>query len=435
MRKNFTFLTAIFVCALMQVVALAQSQSNEVATAESAASITGSFKVLSDASDIPALSTSEIADQIADAKQLLKSQPAKATSAQDISVTLAALDPELLQIHIFSLPKGSFLVKGANLLATTQLGRTVRLHIVNANGVNTAVTVTDTATGRSLVPLVVEYPIEKGASVSETAYYTSAHPALKSPEIISAGKTYVTSMLATAAASLAEKGVTISPDIVDIAEHLCIVEHTDHKRFLNEDRAALFPEILALYALNQNDTYRYSISSAGAGGMIQMIPRTYEGIRQNHPTIDLNPDFVAGMRDHANALEAMLLYMQDTWNGLEQSPEVHDALRAGIATKTELLAAGYNSNPMRLPAYLKRGSTEWRTLIPAETQMYLTIYDSVDSNVQFAQPGTQETASDSSATAGQLGVTKARRSATTALMAWLSKELLSSGSFVRHILP
>ena len=50
----------------------------------------------------------------------------------------------------------------------------------------------------------------------------------------------------------------------------------------------------------------------------------------------------------------------------------------GIATKSELLAAGYNSNPMRLPLYLKNGGTEWRTLIPAETKMYLAIYGSVD---------------------------------------------------------
>jgi hypothetical protein len=48
-----------------------------------------------------------------------------------------------------------------------------------------------------------------------------------------------------------------------------------------------------------------------------------------------------------------------------------------------LLAAGYNSNPARLPLYLKNGGTNWRTLIPAETQMYLSIYSEVDRNISF----------------------------------------------------
>src|SRR5205823_5611998 len=180
---------------------------------------------------------------------------------------------------------------------------------------------------------------------------------------------YVTTMLETAAKHLADNGVSISRDIVQIAEHLVLVEHTDHRRFLNEDRAAIYPEILSLYALNQGDTFRYSVSSAGAGGMIQMIPRTYEGIRAHHQGVKLDTDFVNGMQNHANALKAMLLYLNDTWHYLEKNDEVQSALRTGVATKSELLAAGYNSNPMRLPTYLKNGGASWRSLIPAETQM------------------------------------------------------------------
>src|SRR5262249_18618589 len=186
-----------------------------------------------------------------------------------------------------------------------------------------------------------------------------------------------------AADSLSSKGVQIPSDILDIAQHVCVVEHTDHKRFKTEQHSELFPEILSLYALNQGNTFRYSVSTAGAGGMIQMIPRTYEGIRQQHANVSLQTDFVTGMRDHGNALEAMLLYMNDTWNKLEESSEVQDALRNGIATKPELLAAGYNSNPRRLPSYLKNGGSNWRALIPAETQTYLAIYSEVDRHVKF----------------------------------------------------
>ena len=153
---------------------------------------------------------------------------------------------------------------------------------------------------------------------------------------------------------------------------------------MTEDRAALFDEIFTLYALNSGDTYRHSVSTAGAGGMIQMIPQTYAATRAAYTQLGLKPDFVAGMRDHANALQAMLLYMQDTWDYLRGTEEVRAALAGGRATQVELLAAGYNSNPFRLPGYLQRGGGGWRALIPAETQMYLRIYASVESLADFA---------------------------------------------------
>jgi len=87
------------------------------------------------------------------------------------------------------------------------------------------------------------------------------------------------------------------------------------------------------------------------------------------------------MRNHSNALQAMLLYMQDTWNDLAANDEVKYALNAKLATPSELMAAGYNSNAAKLPAYLKRGGDGWRTLIPRETQMYLQIYKSFESLV------------------------------------------------------
>jgi hypothetical protein len=224
----------------------------------------------------------------------------------------------------------------------------------------------------------------KGGALTEVAYYSSAHPALVSDHVATDGETYISSMLDHAAQDLDAKGVHVPSDIVDIAEHLCVVEHTDHKRFMTEDHKTLLPEIVSLYALNQGNTFSYSVSTAGAGGMIQMIPRTYEAVRQQHPAAQLQPDFVSGMRDHANALEAMLLYMNDTWTRLDESSEVQDALRTGIATKPELLAAGYNSNPVKLPVYLKNGGSNWRNLIPAETQIYLSIYGEVDRNIAFA---------------------------------------------------
>jgi len=185
-------------------------------------------------------------------------------------------------------------------------------------------------------------------------------------------------MLDLAAKRLRDKGVVISNDLINIAERLCVVEHVDHDRFRNENRLALYDEVYSLYALNEIDTYRYSVSSAGAGGMVQMIPWAYNLERQRHPGVGLIPDFVTAMRNHSNALQAMLLYMQDTWNELAANDEVKYAMNAKVATMPELMAAGYNSNAAKLPGYLKRGGEDWKSLIPRETQMYLQIYKSFE---------------------------------------------------------
>src|SRR5205807_8420422 len=124
---------------------------------------------------------------------------------------------------------------GPTHLLHSKLGRSLRLCVLNPNGVNTAVAVADPSSGERLLPLTVRYPIEKGGAITEIAYYTSGHPALRTPDVVSAGEAYVSTMLDQAASRLAENGVVIAPEIVQVAAHLVIVEHTDHKRFLNED--------------------------------------------------------------------------------------------------------------------------------------------------------------------------------------------------------
>jgi len=325
------------------------------------------------------LTPSVIQTRITEAQRMLKTRPKPTALAvgQIEFVTIAALDRETARTHFITISKQTFLTKGAELSTITSEGTNVNVRIVRANGVNTALAIF-TPDGKSLAPLTIEYPIERGGKFLETAYYTSAHPALLSKDLSNSGQSYVRNMLDLAAKRLRDKGVAISPQLVDVAERLCVVEHVDHERFRAENRLALYDEIYSLFALNELDTYRFSVSSAGAGGMVQMIPWAYNLERTRHPGVGLIPDFVTGMRNHGNALQAMLLYMQDTWNEMTANDEVKYALEAKIATPSELLAAGYNSNAAKLPGYLKRGGDGWRTLIPRETQMYLQIYKSFE---------------------------------------------------------
>jgi hypothetical protein len=332
-----------------------------------------------DASASRRLSPNRLRLRINEAERLMKARPLPTSLTPSVEyVTLAALLPETSTIHLIRIAKQTFLTKGAEVSGTSSLGLPVQVRILRANGVNTAVTVFDNK-NRSLLPLVAEFPIERRGVFREMAYYTSAHPALLSADLTKSGQTYVNSMMDLAAKRLRERGNPIAPNLVEIGKRLCVVEHVDHDRYRNESRIALFEEIYTLYALNELDTYRYSVSSAGAGGMVQMIPWTYALMRQRHPGVGLNPDFVAGMRNHGNALEAMLLYMQDTWNDLAANEDVQSALTAKQASVTELVAAGYNSNAAKIPGYIRRAGAGWRSLIPRETQIYLQIYQSLDS--------------------------------------------------------
>jgi hypothetical protein len=321
----------------------------------------------------------QVHSRISEARRALEAQPAPTVTD---AVMLAVGEAGRAGVQLVELPKSFLLSPGAETIVRTALGEELRLKVERPNYVNTAVSVTDMA-GRALEPLLVRYPVEKNGSLKEVAYYTSAHPALSSPEMVAAGRTYVRLGLDEAARELARLGKPVEPSVIDAAERLCLVEHVDHKRFKNESHPTIFDEVYTLYALNSGATYRYSVSSAGAGGMVQMIPPTYKAIREQHPEVGLREDFVEGMRDHENALKAMLLYMQDTWNDLRKRDQVRSALASGIATQPDLLAAGYNSNPARLHKYIERGGAGWRTLIPEETKVYLRIYASVEQHVPF----------------------------------------------------
>lgn len=298
------------------------------------------------------------------------------------SVRVAFFDWDTRKLDYIVMPKESFLTKEGEFFVTSAAQKSLKIKIVRPNGVNTPVIITD-YTGKAHLPMMVQYPVERGGRYYETAYYMSTHPGLVTPEVVNAGKLYVRNTIDIAREKLRQKGYVITPKIADIAERLSIVEHVDHYRFRTEYHPNIYNDIFTLYALNEGQTYRYSVSSAGAGGMVQMIPSTYAMIRRLYPSANLMPDFVEGMRNHVNASQAMLLYIQMTYNDLVASPTVADALSNGIATEAELMSAGYNSNPAKLPGYIKRGGANWKNLIPRETQIYLQINDSINRFVPF----------------------------------------------------
>ncbi len=324
----------------------------------------------------------EIKNRIAEAKRQLQTRPLTTALSEPMTmatsvVRIAYLDSRNKKIEFIALSKEAFLTANAPTTALSSNGRQMTARTIRANGVNTPVEIFD-VDGERQLPLLVQYPVEKGGRYIETAYYMSTHPGLVTPEVVSAGRLYVHNTIEIAREQLRVKGYLIEPKIADIAERLATVEHVDHYRFRTEPHSNIYNDIFTLYALNEGNTYRYSVSSAGAGGMVQMIPSTYRMVRARFPNALLMADFVEGMRNHVNASQAMLLYMQMTWNDLASSPTVQNALATGVASEEHLMAAGYNSNPARLAGYINRGGSGWKFLIPRETQIYLQIWDSLE---------------------------------------------------------
>ena len=328
----------------------------------------------------------DIKSKIAEAKRALQTKPL-ATAAVTLPeggtaeyVRIAFHDWKKGEIDYIVLTKDQFLSVPDEEVITSEAGKSMRVRTIRGNGVNTPIALTDDL-GERHQALMVQYPVIRNGKFVEMAYYMSTHPGLVTPEVVGAGRIYVKNVIDIARQKLSEHGVTIQPKIADMAERLATVEHVDHMRFRTEPHQNIYNDIFTLYALNEGQTYRYSVSSAGAGGMVQMIPATYRMVRGWVPQTNLNPDFVTGMQNHVNATQAMLVYMQRTWNDLIASPTVSDALASGIATPEQLMAAGYNSNPAKLAGYINRGGSGWTNLIPRETQIYLNIYSSLERNV------------------------------------------------------
>ena len=327
---------------------------------------------------------SDLQSKIEEAKRYMRIKPLRIslndTTQTTSIVRLAFFDRNIRKIDYAVVSKPLFLKKDTSNLVRTENNKTVRIYTIRGNGVNTPVMIFDLY-NRPHIPLIVQYPIERYGKFREMAYYVSSHPEVVTPETVNAGRIYVRNVLDVARQKLKAKRISIQPKIVDIAERLALIEHVDHYRFRTEYHPRIYNDIYMLYALNKGQTYRYSVSSAGAGGMVQMIPATYRMIRSRYYQVGLIPDFVKGMRNHTNAAQAMLLYMQMTWDDLISKKTIRDALASGIATEEQLIAAGYNSNPTRLPRYIRRGGAGWTRLIPRETKVYLRIFESVERHV------------------------------------------------------
>lgn len=234
------------------------------------------------------------------------------------------------------------------------------------NGFNSDIAVLKPAGGKVLA---VRYPISNesqrfgpGDSVIE-ATYTPYSPEIATQDVVEEGILVQRAFIEKALAELSRRKVyshafpgrpVASVIPIDVLMILLINEHIDPGSFSSPAFAPrLVNSVLTIVGTNRNRAYAYSISPAGARGLVQMIPSTYRILQNKYPEARLNPNFAVGMADPLNAVIAQILLCDADWQTIRRRQDI-SAERIG-----PFLAAAYNGGVGRVIDILANDAAGW----------------------------------------------------------------------------
>ncbi len=232
---------------------------------------------------------------------------------------------------------------------------------------------------RSLVAGVI-YPVmteikvkkKKGYVLNNAVYVPSAND-FYTPELLAAGSNYLSFLIQDAFDDMKTRGVRsrsfpdrLLVDVVDpyLIKSVVVTEHTSQRSLVSGDSDHVVGEFLIEFATNKDDAYGLALSHAGAAGLVQFIPSTYNLLVKRLPELGLIPDFKAGMSDHKNAIKAQVALLDINLAAMPQ--EIRDHYRSNPRSAGELMAAAYNGGATRVRrAYLFWGD-DWSDSHQAE---------------------------------------------------------------------
>jgi hypothetical protein len=242
----------------------------------------------------------------------------------------------------------------------------IRLLMRRENGINSDIACIDPDGGRVVA---VKYPVTNergrfgsGPDVIE-AIYTPYSREIETEQVIHKGMEVMDDLIHKAYIRLNERSVLsrafpgrkvteILPK--QILRVLLLNEHIDPSEFKSQGLAGPLAErVLTIIATNRERAYAYSISSAGAYGLVQMIPSTYSRIANRYPSAGLHPRFHQGMADSVNAVMAQVLLCDADWQAIKTKQDI-PAERIG-----PYLAAAYNGGVGRVLSILTHRKEDW----------------------------------------------------------------------------
>lgn len=258
------------------------------------------------------------------------------------------------------------------------------------NGVNSRFKVESPEGGIILALKYLITPKESGSKVAieEAMYeaiYVPSSSNLNDPEVLKYGAKYLDDLLNNVAKELyglpsqSVPGITITEAIPPaMIKSLIYAEHTDTAAILNGRTQSAIDQLNILLATNGGDTYKYSVSSAGARGIAQFMPGTYGGLVKRHPEAFLIEDFVAGMSDHKNSIKAMYLLLDD------YAGTVRVKSKAGFVSSRvfEYGAASYNGGTTRVIRAVDFFGDDWSDDSVNQKNIIQTQVDAINQHIK-----------------------------------------------------
>jgi hypothetical protein len=268
----------------------------------------------------------------------------------------------------------------------------VILSMRRENGINSDISCIQPANGKVLA---VRYPVSNennrfgaGGPVIQ-AVYTPYSPEIRTEEVVKVGMKVKDDFIKKAYERLKNRDVmsaAFPPQKVsevipkDVLKILLINEHIDPSLFKSADLArALSEQVLTIIATNKDRAYAYSVSSAGARGLVQMIPSTYAMLLRKYPLAGLNPNFAGGMVDPVNAIMAQILLCDADWQSISTRKQI---------SKEQIgpyLAAAYNGGVGRVLAILGDDEVGWMEEPDAKNKPTKTVSYRVPVKVRVKQ--------------------------------------------------
>lgn len=234
------------------------------------------------------------------------------------------------------------------------------------NGINSDIACVDPAGGKIVA---VKYPVSNegnrfgpGELVIE-AIYTPYSGEIKTEAVIKRGIDVQNGFIERAYKHLRDRGVLSRAfpgrrivDVIpqDILRVLLLNEHIDPGEFKGAAvTKPLVDRVLTVIGTNRDKAYAYSISPAGARGLVQMIPSTYSLLLGRYTSAGLKSNFHVAVSDPINAVMAQVLLCDSDWESIRARTDL-PAERVG-----PYLAAAYNGGVGRVLTALSNDEMEW----------------------------------------------------------------------------
>jgi hypothetical protein len=237
------------------------------------------------------------------------------------------------------------------------------------------------------------YP--SGVSLTYTPF--SASLALALPDVIALGERHIETDLASAFAILRNVPSALEPNvsvaemierrIPSMARVIMAVEHADpyDVQMFRNGFGSFDPlhRASVIFGTNGNEAFSITRSSAGALGIMQVMPRTWKEVRDHYPEAHLpswdrlpehsHPfEMVAGLLTVDMHLRMIANYGERRGVSLEQLLS-----RSDLQT---LALASFNGGPRRVGVQL--GNPKWRASLQQETRDYLHKFDAFEESAR-----------------------------------------------------